>query len=78
MDSQGQSDIAEGIRIWLMLQKETQSWGSDPAIVNALSSVLDGSEATLDTRVVALSGSYTRPFEEIPASGNGFTISRQF
>ena len=78
MAGQGQDAIAEGIRIWLMLQKETQSWGSDPAIVNALSSVLDGSEATLDTRVVALSGSYTRPFEQIPAAGNGFTVSRSF
>ena len=78
LDSQGEATVAEGIRLWLMLQKETQQWTSEPASVNALASVLDGSEATLDTRVIALSGSYTRPFEQIPASGNGFTVSREY
>lgn len=32
--------IADGIRLWLMLQKETQKWDGDPAFVDALNSVL--------------------------------------
>ncbi|MBQ9399788.1 MAG: hypothetical protein IJU27_04015 [Bacteroidales bacterium] len=78
LESRGEHQVAEGIRLWLMLQKETQQWGADPATVNALASVLDGSPETLDTRVIALSGSVRKPFDEILATGNGFTIERQY
>ena len=70
--------ISDGIRIWLMLQKETQKWDAEPAFIDAITSILDGSEAVLDTRVVALSATYRAPFEKIKAAGNGFTIERQF
>ena len=78
MSAQGQKEIAEGIRLWLMLQKETQAWDSSPATVNALASVLDGSAETLDTRVVALSGSATLPFEDVVATGNGMKIECEY
>ena len=72
------SDIADGIRLWLMLQKETQKWDEDPAFVDALTSILDGPEDVLSTKVLVLKAEYTKPFESIAASGNGFTIERKF
>jgi hypothetical protein len=71
-------EISDGIRIWLMLQKETQKWDEEPAFVDALTSILDGSEDVLQTKVIALSASYSMPFPRIKASGNGFRISREF
>ena len=72
------SEIADGIRLWLMLQKETQKWDAEPAFIDAITAVLDGSPAVLDTKVVALSASYTAPFKDIKASGNGFSVERRF
>ncbi|MBO4595016.1 MAG: hypothetical protein J5632_00175 [Bacteroidales bacterium] len=70
----GEGKTADGIRLWMMLQKETQHWESDPAFVGAVACVLDASPAVLDTRVLALSGSFTKPFAEIKAAGNGMSI----
>ena len=70
--------IADGIRLWLMLQKETQQWESEPAFIDAITAILDGSEAVLNTRVLALSASFEAPFQAIQASGNGFTVARKF
>ena len=70
--------IADGIRLWLMLQKETQKWDTEPAFIDAITAILDGSEAVLNTRVLALSASYEAPFGNIQASGNGFTVERKF
>ena len=67
--------IAEGIRLWLMVQKETQQWGTDASYIEALASVLRGTPETLATKVVLLSAVYTKPFEEVKASGNGFKVS---
>ena len=72
------SDIADGIRLWLMLQKETQKWDTDPAFVDAIDAILKGSDAVLDTRVLALSASYDAAFDDIRATGNGFTLERRF
>lgn len=71
-------DIADGIRLWIMVQKETQKWYDDPAYIEALSSVFHGTEALLDTKVVVLKGSAELPFPEIKAAGNGMTIERRF
>ena len=76
--SQGRNDIADGIRIWLMLQKETQHWDSSAEFVDAVSSILDGSEEALSTRVLVYKADFTKPFREILATGNGFTIERRF
>ena len=70
--------IADGISLWLMVQKETQHWEEDAAFVDALSSVLDASEEVLDTRVITLSQSFTKPFEAVEAFGNGFKVERCF
>ena len=78
LSAEGEVKVPDGIRLWLMLQKETQHWDTEPAYIDAITSILDGSEAVLDTRVLALSGSYRAPFEVVKASGNGFTIERKF
>ncbi|MBO7544038.1 MAG: hypothetical protein J6T02_00480 [Bacteroidales bacterium] len=70
--------LADGLRIWLMLQKETQKWDEDPAFVNAIATVLDGSEAVLQTKVLVFKAAVTARFSDIKAAGNGFTISRTF
>ena len=73
-----EAKIADGIRIWMMLQKETQKWGEDPAFVDAINSVLTGGEDVLSTRVILMTKTYRKPFKEIVAAGNGFTIERHF
>ena len=70
--------VSDGIRLWLMLQKETQKWESAPEFIDAITAIMDGSEEVLNTKVVALSATYTVPFSKVKASGNGFTIERQF
>ena len=70
--------IADGIRLWLMLQKETQKWDTEPAYIDAITAILDGSKAVLDTKVLALSATYKAPFKDIKTAGNGFTIERRF
>ena len=70
--------VAEGIRLWLMVQKETQQWSNDSAYIEALASVLRGTPETLDTRVVLLIGTFTKPFTLVKAAGNGFTVERKF
>ena len=72
------SAVADGIRLWLMLQKETQKWDTEPAYIDAITAILDGSEAVLGTKVLALSATYKAPFKDIKAAGNGFTIERHF
>ena len=72
------SQIADGIRLWMMVQKETQQWGDDPAYIEALSSVFHGSGALLDTKVLVLSAGYEKPFKDIKAAGNGFIVSCEY
>ena len=71
-------EVADGIRLWLMLQKETQKWDAEPAFVDAIDAILNGSKEVLDTRVLALSATYDAPFKDIKAAGNGFTVERKF
>ena len=74
----GHDDVAEGIRLWMMVQKETQQWSDDHAYIEAIATVLDGKEETLQTKVLALSAEAQLPFSEIKAAGNGFTIGRSY
>lgn len=72
---EGLSELADGIRIWIMIQKESQEWASDPGFIDAIASVYDGSAAVKDTRVAVLSKRFLKPFPEIQASGNGMKVS---
>lgn len=69
---------ADGIRIWLMLQKETQQWDAEPAFVDAVQSVIGGSESVKSVSVLALSRSRIVPFSDISAAGNGMSVERRF
>lgn len=80
-DSTSGSDIAsasDGVRLWMMIQKETQQWDSDPACVRAMASVLDGSRKILSAKVIIVDKRYEKPYDRIEASGNGFTVSCGF
>lgn len=70
--------VADGIRLWLMLQKETQHWEATPDFVDAINSVMEGDAAVKSTKVVVLSAVTDLPFAEVNASGNGFTVERKF
>lgn len=72
------ADIADGVRLWLMIQKETQHWDSNFEFATTVATVLDGTKQLLDTKVITLTKSYEKPFSEIVAAGNGFTVSRSF
>lgn len=63
--------VADGIRLWLMLQKETQHWEATPDFVDAINSVMEGDAAAKSTKVVVLSAVTDLPFAEVKASGNG-------
>ena len=71
-------EIADGIRLWLMVQKESQQWQSNFEFINAINSVRKGSPALLATSVISLTKTWEKPFEEIRAAGNGFTLKREF
>ena len=72
------AEIAAGVRLWLVLQKETQNWDTDPAFVNALCSVGKGSADLLSTSVVTLTQRVLKPLGEVKASGNGFFIEKSY
>ena len=72
------AEIADGVRLWLVLQKETQNWDTDPAFVNALCSVGKGSSDLLSTTVVTLIQRVLKPLGEIKATGNGFSIEKSY
>ena len=72
------ADKADGVRMWLMLQKETQQWTGDPAYAEALCSVFHASDRTLSTKVMSLSASDVLPFDVIRPSGNGFTVDAEY
>lgn len=70
--------VADGIRLWLMVQKETQKWEQTPAFVDAVASVLEASEAVKGASVIVLSKSYEKPLSGVKAAGNGMTVERRF
>jgi uncharacterized protein YfaS (alpha-2-macroglobulin family) len=71
----GLAELADGISLWIMLQKETQAWGADSGFVEAMASVYDASQAVKETRVAVLSKRFLKPFDQIKESGNGFRVS---
>ena len=72
------SGIAEGIRLWLMVQKETQRWDAGPACLNAVASVLDGSESLKSAGLAVMTKKYAKPFGSIGAAGNEMAVERRW
>lgn len=71
----GLAELADGISLWIMLQKETQAWKDDSGFIEAMASVYDASNSVKETRVVVLSKRFLKPFDQIKESGNGFRVS---
>ena len=74
----GEDSVADGICLWIMLQKETQEWSSDPGFLAAISSVYEASDAVKDTRIVMMRRRYMKPFDEIKATGNGMKMDIRY
>ena len=70
--------IADGIKLWLMIQNETQSWTDDPAYLDALQVLSAAPDSLLDRKIVSLTAAKEIPFTDIRASGNGMKVSRRF
>ena len=70
--------VSDGVRLWLSLQNETQSWTDEPAYVDALQLILSSSDDLLNRQIVTLTASDTVPFKDIQASGNEMRIDRKF
>ncbi len=68
------SEIADDIRLWIMIQKETQDWGEDPAFLLAIDEVSEGSEDLLEAKVLILTQKYRKPFSGIRAAGNDISV----
>lgn len=68
--------VARGIRIWLMLQKETQKWDEGPGFIEALSCILKGGAP--DVRIIVMSKSYEKDCSGIAAAGNGFRLEKVY
>lgn len=75
MDKFGHPEISNGIRLWIMLQKETQDWKSGSGYLEALAAVLNGPSEVLETKVLALRADYTVPFENVKAAGNEMSVA---
>lgn len=71
-------NTADGIRLWLMLQKETQGWDAVPAFVDAINSVMSGSDGLKSVSVMVAEATFRKSFHEIGASGNGMSVERHF
>lgn len=78
LDAHSENALAENIRTWIMIQKETQQWETDPSYTEALACVLKAKPQTLALKVLALSARQTLPFEEIKPSGNGVSIEKEY
>ncbi|MDT3356130.1 MAG: hypothetical protein LIR35_00865 [Bacteroidota bacterium] len=71
-------EVSSGVKLWLALQNETQSWTDEPAYLIALQSILDAPDSLLDKKIVTLTSTATVPFADISAAGNGMKIDRHF
>ncbi len=72
------SRIADQVRLWLMLQAQTQDWDKNFYFINAVRSMSMASDSIRKTSVLTLSKTEEMPFSHIKASQNGMTVERVF
>jgi len=72
------SRIADQVRLWLMLQAQTQDWDKNFYFINAVRSMSMASDSIRKTSVLTLSKTEEMPFSQIKASQNGMTVERVF
>jgi len=66
--------LADGICLWLMLQKETQDWEASGGFAEALACILESSENILQTKVLSVNKTFELPFDNITETGNGMGV----
>lgn len=74
----GEDALADGLRTWIMLQKDTQDWRSDPAFVEAVFSVSQGSGKVMDSVVLTLSREIRSHVADIRPAGNEMSVERRY
>ncbi len=73
-----ENDLRDDILLWLLIQKQTQSWENDPYFAEALSMLWNLPDELLGSRIVTLSSSSTLPFEKVTPASSGMTVERSF
>ena len=73
-----EDNIGDGLRLWMMVQKQTQAWRSSPNMIEACKVILEGSESVLATRMITASAVVSTPIEALKASTNGMSVVREW
>ena len=76
--NQTAAEIADGIRLWLLVQRETQAWREEPGYAMAVASIREGSPELLQTCVLIARSESLLPLEKIKAAGNEMKVERQW
>lgn len=70
--------ISDQLRLWLILQSQTQDWSKNLYFVNAVRSMTEASDSIKRISVLTLSKTESLRFNDIQKSGNGLQIERVF
>ena len=68
--------VADQVRLWLILQAQTQDWDKNLYFLNAVRSINQASDSIKRTSVLTLSNTEEKRFDSIVKSGNGMKIER--
>ena len=68
--------VADQVRLWLILQAQTQDWDKNLYFLNAVRSINLASDSIKRTSVLTLSNTEEKQFDSIVQSGNGMKIER--
>lgn len=70
--------IADQVRLWLILQAQTQDWNKNLYFLNALRSISEASTSVKNISVLTLSKTEEIPFSQVKAAQNDMKVERVF
>lgn len=70
------AQVADQVRLWLILQAQTQDWEKNLYFLNAVRSINQVSDSIKRTSVLTLSNREEKRFDSVVQSGNGMKIER--
>ncbi|MBR0313814.1 MAG: hypothetical protein IJK39_01640 [Bacteroidales bacterium] len=70
------AQVADQVRLWLILQAQTQDWEKNLYFLNAVRSINQVSDSIKRTSVLTLSNTEEKRFDSVVQSGNGMKIER--
>lgn len=70
------AQVADQVRLWLILQAQTQDWEKNLYFLNAVLSINQVSDSIKRTSVLTLSNTEEKRFDSVVQSGNGMKIER--